>query len=199
MRLITIDSEKWTHTLFGIIIILFISSFLLPFVIIFWLQDLLFHSKSHWLFTAPSSAYVSFFIGMLLIPTALSIHLFIKSKYAAKWIGWVTGLLMLASIPFWCLGVTDYYYFDDEGIYYNKLLSLEETEYRWDDMKELKEVWVLDNGVSRLAEYVLITKDNTELNVTADFRQSEIKFRTYDILEKHQVKITNNHLELYED
>jgi hypothetical protein len=171
----------------------------MPFVFIFWLQDILYHSKSHWVFIAPSTAYISFFIGMLLIPISLTIHLILKSKAEWKWIGWVTGLVLACSIPFFALGVSTYYYLDDEGIHVNELMSLEETDYRRDTMKELKEVWILDNGVSRLNEYFMITEDNTEINLLAAFREHPIKIKTYQILEQHGVKITSNHQDLYEE
>jgi hypothetical protein len=199
MPILNIKSENWTHRLYGIIIILFISSLFMPFVFIFWLQDLLYHSKSHWIFLAPSSAYISFFIGVLLIPSALTIHLIIKSKSEQKWIGWLTGLLLVCSIPLFVLGVSNYYYLDDKGIHVNELMSLEETDYRWDTMRELKEVWVLDNGVSRLNEYIMITEDNTEIILSTAFREHHIKIKTYQKLEQHKVKITNNHQDLYEE
>jgi hypothetical protein len=199
MTIIKIDSEKITYRLYGIIFILFLSSLFMPFVFIFWLQDLLYHSKSHWVFIPPSTAYISFFIGMILIPTTLTIHLILKSKLKQKWIGWMTGLLLICSIPFFALGVSTYYFLEDEGIHVNELMSLEETDYRWDTMKELKEVWVLDNGVSRLNEYIMITEDETELDVTAAFKEHHIKIKTYQMLEQHGVKITSNHQDLYEE
>jgi hypothetical protein len=199
MPIIKIDSEKITYRLYGIIFILFLSSLFMPFVLIFWLQDLLYHSKSHWVFIAPSTAYISFFIGMILIPTTLTIHLILISKLKQKWIGWVTGLLLVCSIPFFALGVSTYYFLDDEGIHVNELMSLEETDYRWDTMKELKEVWVLDNGVSRLNEYIMITEDDTLINLSVAFREHHIKIKTYQMLEQHGVKITSNHQDLYEE
>jgi hypothetical protein len=199
MPALNMESEKWTHRLYGIIVIFFLSSLFMPFVFIFWLQDLLYHSKSHWVFIAPSTSYICFFIGMLLIPIALTIHLILKSKSERKWIGWMTGLLLVCSIPFFALGVSTYYYLDDEGIHVNELMSLEETDYRWDTMKELKEVWVLDNGVSRLNEYIMIAEDNTEINLTAAFREHHMKIKTYQILEQHRIKITSNHQDLYEE
>jgi hypothetical protein len=199
MPIIKIDSEKITYRLYGIIFILFLSSLFMPFVFIFWLQDLLYHSKSHWVFIAPSTAYISFFIGMILIPTTLTIHLILNSKLKQKWIGWMTGLLLICSIPFFALGVSTYYFLEDEGIHVNELMSLEERDYRWDTMKELKEVWVLDNGVSRLNEYIMITEDDTELDVTAAFKEHHIKIKTYQMLEQHGVKITSNHQDVYEE
>jgi hypothetical protein len=199
MPSLKIDSEKVTYWLYGFIFILFLSSLFMPFLFIFWLQDLLYHSNSHWTFIAPSTAYISFFIGMLLIPIALTFHLIIQSKSDKKWIGWLTGLLLICSIPFFTLGVSTYYYLDENGVHISKLMSLEETDYRWDTMKELKEVWVLDNGVSRLDEYIFITEDDLEINLTAAFKEHSIKMKTYQILEEHGVKVTSNHQDLYEE
>jgi hypothetical protein len=61
------------------------------------------------------------------------------------------------------------------------------------------EVWVLDNGVSRLNEYIIIAEDNTEFNLSAAFREHHIKLKTYQMLEQHGVKITSNHQGLYEE
>lgn len=66
-------------------------------------------------------------------------------------------------------------------------------------MKELNEVWVLDNGVSRLNEYIMITEDNAEIKLSAAFREHHIKMKTYQMLEQNKVKITNNHQDLYEE
>jgi hypothetical protein len=197
MPSLKIDSEKATYWLYGFIFILFLSSLFMPFVFIFWLQDLLYHSNSHWTFIAPSSAYLSFFIGMLLIPIALTIHLIIRSKTNIRWIGWITGLLFVCSIPFFALGVSTYYYLDNDGIHMNELMSLEEIDYRWETMKELKEVWVLDNGVSRLDEYILITEDDSEVDLTASFKEHHVKMKTYQTLEEHGIKITSNHQDLW--
>ncbi|MHC0036380.1 hypothetical protein [Pseudoneobacillus sp. C159] len=191
MKLINIDSEKWTHGLYGIIIILFFSSFIMPIVSIYWFQDFFYHSKSHWIFIAPSSAYIIFFIGMILLPIAICLHLVIKSKFNWTWYGWITCLLFFCAIPFFYLGITNYYYLDEEGYHSNDLFSTQETVYRWDEMKELKEVWVTKNGRSTINQYLVITVDQKEIDLSQAFvSKYSVKHKVYKTLESLGVEVT---------
>jgi uncharacterized membrane protein len=200
MRIMTKDPEKRASGLFAIVLILFFSSFFMPFVMIFLLQDFLYHSSSHWLFIAPGSAFLTFFIAMITIPIILAIYLHAKTKSDEKWIRWVTCLIILSTIPFFLLSISNYYYFDDKGIHYNYLMSLGETDYQWENMMELKEIWVLENGVSRLDDYLLVLEDHTELRLSAAFNKDfNLKNKVYHILENNGIKLSSNREQLYEE
>ncbi|RHW39069.1 hypothetical protein D1B31_14000 [Neobacillus notoginsengisoli] len=180
-------------------IILFISSLFMPIVFISWIQDLLFYSKSHWFFVAPQSAYVAFMIGMAWIPIVMIVYLIMNYKYELKFLKMFSLLIASLSIPVMIFSATTYYYFDDNGLHYNRLESFNQLEtYEWESFKEVKKNYAKRQNTTYLKEYIFILKDDLEIAIPyeGDIRHNE--YRLMDKLNENNVTITDNYMDQYE-
>ncbi|WP_059172498.1 hypothetical protein [Bacillus sp. FJAT-27445] len=178
-------------------IILLISSFFMPFIIVFLIHNSFFQNREQWLFVAPGQGYITFMAGMVWIALVMFMHLFIQYRYELKFMKWITLVLLLFSIPVFMVGATNYYYFDDKGLHYNELKSFNHTDtYEWNSFKEVKQVHAVRTGdnAKYLESYEFITTSNKHFVVPyEDFRG--IESRVLEKLEKNQVKVTDNYYE----
>ncbi|WP_210365408.1 hypothetical protein [Bacillus sp. REN3] len=194
----SINKENRPQILLALSIIILLTSLFLPIICVFILQDIFYHSKSHWIFSTPASAYITFMIGMIWISVVLFFHIFMTSKYESSIIKWVSSFFILWSIPLFVLGVSNYYYVDERGIHYNYLGSINETAYEWNNFKEVKEIYSEKNGVSTIEEYEFITNDHEVIVLPFNLEFKEARKNILNILEENGVKVTNNYGELYE-
>ncbi|ETI67767.1 hypothetical protein [Neobacillus vireti] len=179
-------------------IILFLSSFFTPFLLLGLVQDTLYHDRrSQWFFISPPSAYVACLIGMLWIPIVLTLHLIIQNKYEFKKMKWVTLLLILLSVPVLMGGITNYYYFDEKGVHYNSLNTLNEKTNEWSKLQEVKIVYSKNESTNaiQLDEYQFITEDKKVITVPI-----RAEFKAYENLilaklKENNVKVTDNYAE----
>lgn len=193
------DSEKAHQYVFVIAIILFISSLFMPLVFVFFIQETLYHSKLHWFYEAPTSAYVTFGIGMVWIAIVLFGYLFVKWKYDPRFSKSITGLLLCISIPFFIFGVDNYHYLNDEGLHFNYLYTLNRvTTYEWKDFKEVKEIYEKSSGTVYLKEYAFITKGNKVETLPFNIKLKENQNLILTKLAENGVEVTSNYKDMYE-
>lgn len=171
-------------------IILYISSLFVPFVIVASFQSLVYFSRSHWFFTTPLSAYITFMAGMLFIAMILTIYLFLKQKWEGTKLKIITSLLVLISFPVFFLSLTNYYYLDDKGVHYNSLISLNEEEYSWDSVNTVHIVYKNHQGIVSNYQYHFEMKSGEIIKLPYDdklsenIRQVEEKIKQYNITVK---------------
>ncbi|MFD1020689.1 hypothetical protein [Thalassobacillus hwangdonensis] len=184
--------ERRRQILLTIAIILFISSLLIPFVVVFLLQDLFFTDRSQWFFITPTTAYITFMAGMMWPAIVIFIHLLIQTKYNFKSYKWVSIALIPLSIPVLLFGLTNYYYFDDQGINYNHLTTTNQMTYEWDGFKEVEKIYSKEDGTTTLVEYRFLTKKDEEIfvPVNMDFRNYQSRILKY--LEENKVKVIDS-------
>ncbi|MCM3666187.1 hypothetical protein M3204_17345 [Mesobacillus subterraneus] len=199
MATLNIHTENTARILFVSAIILMFSSFFMPLVLVFFIQDYLYLSNEKWFYVTPPSAYVIFMIGMLWISITLLVHLFIQRKYELKHYKWITILLMSISIPFFMFGISNYYYLDNEGLHFNDEKTFNTIiSYDWEDIKEAKEVFIKSNGVTVMDHYRFITKDGDIIDLPYNSKVGNNKSRIVEKLKEHNVPVTNNMGDLYE-
>ncbi|AOM83001.1 hypothetical protein [Salisediminibacterium beveridgei] len=121
-------------------IIFLVSALFFPFVFIFIVQDILFHSRDHWYFGTPVTAYLLAGAGMLTFPAVAIIYsLFrmIRSRMVQK--SGIISLVLLvmigAGIPFYILGVNSYFIFDDQGVHKNEATTTQITSFKWEEVQ----------------------------------------------------------------
>lgn len=193
------NSENANIYVFVTAIITFLCSFFMPMVFVFFLQESLYFSKTHWFFEAPTSAYVTFSIGMIWISIILFIYLFVNWKFEPRFLKSFTALLLCLSIPCFMLGVANYRYMDDEGLHINYLKTLNEiTTFGWNDLKEVKEVYEKKNGTIYLKEYTFITKDNKVETLPISGKLGENRNRVLAKLKENGVPLESNYQEINE-
>ena len=179
-------------------IILFVSSFFMPYVIVFLIHNSFFQSRDQWLFEAPGSGYVTFMIGMILIPIVMITHVIIQSKYNLKFMRWISLALISLSIPFFLLGATHYYYIDNAGLHYNELKTFNKTDtYDWGSFKEVKQVYEerKDDSSVFLDHYEFIAADGKHITIPYKASLRNVEGHILDKLKEKNIKVTNNYPE----
>lgn len=179
-------------------IIMFLSSPISPFLLLGLIQDSIYHDRrSQWFFIAPPSAYIACLIGMVWIPIVLTLYLIIRNKYEIKKMKWVTLFLIFLSIPVLLGGITNYYYFDEKGVHYNSLNTLNEKTNEWSSLQEVKKVYSKNEATNaiHLDEYQFITDDKKVITVPI-----RAEFKAYENLilaklKENNVKVTDNFAE----
>ncbi|WHY84653.1 hypothetical protein QNH39_18625 [Neobacillus novalis] len=179
-------------------IILFFSSPITPFLLLGLIQDSIYHDRrSQWFFIAPPSAYIACLIAIIWIPIVLTLHLIIQYKYEFKKMKWVTLFLIFLSIPVLLGGITNYYYFDEKGVHYNSLNTLNEKTNEWSHLQEVKIVYSKNEAtnVIDLNEYQFITDDNKVITVPISGEFKAYENLILAKLKENNVKVTDNFAE----
>ncbi|MCE7792953.1 hypothetical protein K8O68_11050 [Salipaludibacillus sp. CUR1] len=162
-------------------VLMIISAFILPIVFVMLLQDIFFFSRSHWIFSTPASAYIIFGAGMLWVPLVLiaflSIKVWVEKREKTIRFVWVYGLSLMLCLPLFALGVSNYYYMDDQGIYYNDLASFSESGFLWDDITTVKRTYTSpdNSSVAAVEAYTFITKTGEEVEIPYHSRDTELR------------------------
>ncbi|WP_433750383.1 hypothetical protein [Falsibacillus pallidus] len=185
--------------LFAWIVIMLISSLMLPIVLVYFIQDAIHFSKLHWLFKAPPSAYIAFMCGMLMITAGMIVYLIIKVKTDKKPVFLVSLIIILLSSPLFYTSLNTYYYFDQEGLHYRELWSLGQSNYKWKDFKQVHAVFdKKPNRGSTLKEYEFVISENKTIVIPVDTAFMENRQRINASLEENKVPLDNNLADFYE-
>ncbi|WP_059173976.1 hypothetical protein [Bacillus sp. FJAT-27445] len=190
---VAVLEKKASRYILPISIMLFIGSFFMPFVIVNLIQKAMYHSSTHWFFKTPTSASITFGVGMMLIALAL----FMYGKTSWKFKKWLSLFLILISIPFFMFGISNYYYLDKEGIHSDVLKSYNSVEtYRWDEITEVNEVYKKEMNNTHIESYQFKTKDNRVFDLPHDKNFLPFRAGLMKMLLENKVTITDNYDEL---
>ncbi|MGG1679146.1 hypothetical protein ACIFOT_25985 [Neobacillus sp. NRS-1170] len=173
-------------------IILYISSLFVPFIVVASYQSMVYYSRTQWFFTTPLTAYITFAAGMLIIAFALTVYLIFRSRSDGREIKWVTWVLILGSIPVFFMSLTNYYYFDEEGVHYNSLTKIKEEEYRWDKIKKVHIVYRNHQGTTGILEYQFENRNGRKITIPFNDKLSENKWRVEKMIKENNIPITDN-------
>ncbi|MEO2075539.1 MAG: hypothetical protein ABGX20_09055 [Bacillus sp. (in: firmicutes)] len=186
------DEEQSQAKLVAYTIILYICSFILPFVFVATFQSTVYFSRDYWFFSTPFSAYTTFMGGMLYIAIVFTLYLIFKQIWESVKIKWLTGILLLASIPAFILSLTNYYYLDDSGIHYNSLKGLEETVYSWKDINKVHIVYRNHQGTTSLYQYNFEMESGDKVTIPFDDKLAEYKYKLDAIIKGNKIPVEDN-------
>ncbi|WLR57526.1 hypothetical protein LC048_12095 [Mesobacillus subterraneus] len=199
MARLSLNTENSSNVILVTAIILIISSLFMPLVFVYIIQDYLYLSVDKWFYDTPSSAYVIFMIGMLWIAVTLLLYLFFTWKFEWKGIKWISLLVMLGCVPFFMFGVSNYYYLDDQGMHFNDYKTFNTiNSYYWEDVKEAKEIFVKNNGVTVVDHLNLVTEAGEVIELPYNSKVQNNRFKIMEKLEENNIPLTNNMGDLYE-
>lgn len=173
--------------LIAIAVVSALSTIFVPYLFIFILQESIFYSKENWYIGTPWSAYFIFAGGLLWISLILTVYLILKNKLDIKIKKWIVTSLLLFSFVFFTLGVSNYYVFKKDGLYYNHILSVQETHYGWDEFVELVYLYEEKNGITELNNIHLVTQDGKVINIRYDHKFRRNRLRVIMSLQKNDV------------
>ncbi|MFK9092833.1 hypothetical protein [Bacillus salipaludis] len=184
--------EEHSVKLVAYTIILFISSFFVPFVIVASYQSMVYFSRSYWFFSTPFSAYITFMGGMLFIAVILTVYLILRQRREGIRLKWITGILILSTIPAFILSLTNYYYMDDDGIHYNGLTGLGEKEYKWDEMTNVHIVYRNHQGTTGLFQYKFEMTDGSKITLPFNDKLSANKYKVEQKVKEYKITVKDN-------
>lgn len=174
----------------AIIVIFIISSLFAPVILLYLLQDAIFHAISKWLFAAPFSAYVTCIIGILWNPLVLTLYLLVRSyrdKQNKKTNKWAFYGLSSLSIVICYFAVMNYYYINEEGITYHHLFQVNETHYAWDEMTEVNQIVKSKDGITYTDRIEFIMNNHKKINIPYSSQYLEISGRIQETLRKNGI------------
>ena len=186
------DDEQSQAKLVAYTIILYICSFIAPFVIVSSYQSMVYFSRTYWFFSTPFSAYITFMGGMLYIAVIITLYLIFRQKWEGVKFKWLTGFLLLVSIPAFMFSLTNYYYLDDAGIHYNALNGIEEKEYSWGKIDKVHIVYRNHSGTTGLYQYKFEMSDGTMVAIPFNDKLAEYKFKIEEIIKNNKITVVDN-------
>lgn len=178
-----------------LIVISVLSSFFVPFIILYPIQEVLFEPNEVWYFEAPFSTYVIFMGAILVTAIILLINVLVEPKKQVKkriQLGvYISSLLVVLFVLVLC--IFNYQYMNASGIYKNKFFSFNEEVTRWDEIIEAKQVFVNNQGVTKDDKYLFTLKDGSvlEVDITNKVRKNKRYIRS--ILSKNGVILENDY------
>jgi hypothetical protein len=187
------SNEEGHVKLIAYTIILYISSLFVPFVIVASYQSMVYYSKSQWLFSTPSSAYITFMMGMLFIAIVFTAYLILRVRWDTRSLKWITGLFILLSVPFFIFSLTNYYYLDQKGIHYHSLTSIKEREYQWENVSTINIIYRNHNGTTGYYQYKFLMGNGSEVTIPYSDKLDENKWRMEEIIRKYNIKVKDNY------
>lgn len=185
-------SEDHHVKLVAYTIILYISSLFVPFIVVATFQSMVYYSREQWFFSTPFSAYITFMGGMLFIAIVFTFYLIFRGRWEGRTFKWVIGILLITSIPAFVFSLTNYYYLDDEGIHYNYLTSIKETEYKWDEITKVDVVYRNHQGTTDLFQYKFEKADGSKVILLFDQYLSEHKLRLEEKIKENDIPVKDN-------
>lgn len=185
-------SEEKSVKLVAYTIILYISSFFVPFVIVASFQSLIYFSRSQWFFATPFSAYITFMAGMFYIAVVFTIFLIFRQKWDGNNFKIITGLLLLISIPAFYFSLTNYYYLDDKGVHYNSLMSVNEKEYKWENVHTVHIVYRNHQGTVSNYQYKFELNNGSIITLPYDDKFAENVGRIEDKIQQFGITVKDN-------
>ncbi|ETI68202.1 hypothetical protein [Neobacillus vireti] len=185
-------SEDHHVKLVAYTIILYISSLFVPFVVVASFQSLVYYSRSHWFFSTPFSAYITFMCGMLFIAVIFTVYLIFRERFEGRTFKWVIAVLLIVSIPAFVQSLTNYYYLDEDGIHYNALTSFKEKEYKWDEITKVQVVYRNHQGTTSLYQYKFEDRDGGVVTLPFNDYLSDHKWQIEGKIEENNIPVKDN-------
>jgi len=191
-----IESDKIIRFILGTSVILLVFSFILPFPIVLFVQDMLFFSYDHLLFIRPRLAYSGMTIGMIVIALAMLSFLATKilSEKGDKVYRWTLPHLIVFVFGFVLMGLAlNHYYFLEEGrVVENGFFSFSEEEVSLSEVVELRREVKKENY-----EVISYTFDrgDKELKIPYDSRDPDASQAIYYLIDLYEWELEDVFIE----
>ncbi|WP_102271826.1 hypothetical protein [Cytobacillus massiliigabonensis] len=177
-----------------LIVITFLSSFVVPFIILYPIQELLYRPNDIWFFEASMSTYLTFCAALISVSAILLINvLFIPKSKAKKTVkGIIVILSLLAAVIVMILCVDNYYYMNSKGIYKNNLFSFSEEFISWDEIDKAEQTFLKKQRVTVEDKLILTTKDGKTIEMQITKKMSANKASIRQSLKNNGVILENS-------
>jgi len=165
------------QTQVAIVIVLFISSFIAPFIVLFPVQELLFRPSEFYLFDTVFKAYFILMFTLLGMAIILLINLLIapktkKGRTIQRTIVGTSWLLVLASF---ILCINHYQIIDEKGLHINPFFSLQEDVTSWEEIVKVEQTNVQEDGVTKPDKLIFTLTDGTTIEQSLSAKLTKAK------------------------
>lgn len=185
-----VESDRIIRFVLTTCVLLIVFSFILPFPLVLFVQDLLYFSYDHLLFIRPRAAFSGMTYGILLIALTLLSFLVTKilAEKAAKSYRWTLPHLiaLLCGLALCVLSVNHYYFLEEGRVGERAFFSFTERDLSFDEVEQVSREVARDNY-----EVLSYSFDSGELSITIpyDSRDPDASRAIYYLMEKYQWKV----------
>ncbi|WP_059170714.1 hypothetical protein [Bacillus sp. FJAT-27445] len=189
----TRSSDERKVILVACTIIMYISSFFVPVVIVASIHSTFYFKREYWFFETPSSAYLAFMAGMFLSAVLLTLYLIAAWKWENKKLGAGLIALQVFCVPLFVGSIDNYYFATDKGIFYNKLAGIGEKKYAWKDMESVKLVYRHSRGSVRFDSYSFISKSGETVSLPYTSKLREKQWLIEEMIKVNHLTVSDNY------
>ncbi len=157
--------SKGRQIQFGLIIVLFLSSLIVPVILLYPIQEMLYRPKEFYYFAPYFNAYIIFMASLFVMALVLLINYLIipetkKSKNIQR--GLVSASLLIA-LGFIALSFNTYKLIDSNGIYRSQIFSLKADFVGWEEVVKVEQVNLEKSGVTKPDHLVFTFQDGSTI------------------------------------
>ncbi|KOS62847.1 MULTISPECIES: hypothetical protein [Lysinibacillus] len=192
----TTESNSKQYQL-GVIIILFLSSFIAPFIFLYPIQELFYRPKEYYFFDTFYQAYIILIIVLIVLAVMLLVNFLVtpKTKKRKNIQRGIMGTSFVIAGAFIFLCINNYQYIDTKGIHMNHFFSLQEDYISWEDIVKVEQTIVEKNGVSLPDKLIFTLQDGSTIEQTLTTKLSSVKKFINKELNNYGLKIENKYSE----
>ncbi|WP_231630188.1 hypothetical protein [Lysinibacillus sp. ZYM-1] len=177
----------------GIIIVLFLSSLIMPIILLYPIQEMLYRPQEFYYFEPYFNAYVIFMAALFVMALILLINFLIIPKTKKNnniQRGIVTAFFLIA-LGFITLSFNNYKLMDSEGIHVNQLFSLKADLVGWEEIVKVEQVNREKDGVTKPDRLVFTLQNGSTIEEPLTSKMMEAKNLFAVELNQHGITIEN--------
>lgn len=177
----------------ALIIIFFISSIFVPFIILYPIQEVLYRPADFWFFEAPLSTYLILCVAMILLSVVMLVNVLVQTanKRAILFRRVIVTLSFVLAVGVLFLCINNYQYMNAKGIYQNKFFGFKEDFTSWEEVVKAEQTHLKKNSITKADKLIFTLKDGAiiELQITGKLSQNKTLIR--ESLRNNEVILEN--------
>ncbi|AVK97796.1 hypothetical protein FCT18_02650 [Lysinibacillus sphaericus] len=153
------------HNQIAVIIVLFLSSFIAPFILLFPIQELLYRPNDYYLFETTFKAYIILMIALIGMAMVLLVNIIIvpKTKKGRNIQRAIVGTSWLLVLLFLFLCINHYQIMDEKGLHMNAFFSVQEDLTSWEEIIKAEQTNVQKDGVTKPDKLIFTLHDGSTI------------------------------------
>ncbi len=150
---------------FGLIIILFLSSLIVPVILLYPIQEILYRPNEFYYFAPYFNAYIIFMVSLFVMALVLLINYLIipKTKKRKNIKRGLVSTSLLIALGFIALSFNTYKWIDSRGIHMNPFFSLKVNFVEWEEIVKVEQVNLEKSGVTKPDHLVFTFQDGSTI------------------------------------
>ncbi len=157
--------SKGRQIQFGLIIVLFLSSLIVPVILLYPIQEMLYLPNEFYYFAPYFNAYIIFMVSLFVMALVLLINYLIipKTKKRKNIQRGLVSASLLIALGFIALSFNTYKWIDSRGIHMNPFFSLKVNFVEWEEIVKVEQVNLEKSGVTKPDHLVFTFQDGSTM------------------------------------